>query len=61
VTTLQGEEQANRHEFTRIQARLRMLGQGRHRVIDKAEHLDNNLQGGHEASPFSVEICKFSL
>jgi hypothetical protein len=41
VSPFQGEPDANRHQFTRIEFGLTVFGYVFHRIIDKAENLDD--------------------
>ena len=48
MASFEGEQDANRHHFTRIQAGLAMFGYVFHHIIDITKNLDDNVFGRHE-------------
>lgn len=52
MAAFQGKQQADRHQFARVQVGLALLWNLFHSVIDKAKDLDENVLGGQKASSF---------
>ena len=61
VASFQGVQQANRDQLAWVQFGLAMLGYLFHLVIDKAEHMDDNVFGGHNDSSCARVFLFFSL
>src|SRR5581483_6942452 len=56
-----GKEQADGHQLAWIQLRLMVLRNLFHLVIDKAEHMDDHVFGGHDLLSFRVNVCSSLL
>jgi hypothetical protein len=48
MASLESKQDANRHQFARIELGLTVLGHGSHPIIDKAKNLYDNVLGCHE-------------
>jgi hypothetical protein len=61
MASFESEQQADRDQLAGIQLGLAMLGYLFHPIIDKAEHMDDNVFGGHSNLSFRECFCSSLL
>jgi hypothetical protein len=47
-----------RHQFSRIEFGLRVLGHAFHHIVDNTKNLDDNVFGGHEVLRSSDKVSR---